>query len=478
MHFDQFAFFSVFSSATFGGFLVWFIQVTKERDRLEQDQACEKTRENLPSIYNPSTQLVASQHFPPGSSYSERSPGNLRREENLRQTVVTGVERLGQHIEHKGWKGEAGSAGLGSFSRSSPSELYDSDSEEEAAGLSLDPYNRAGAGSGKKLQNMKNVEEGMNNLEVERQQLMILEKIKQEQENEKKSLELISKLSLEDTATSNAIKPSCNFAAAGVAVKTGIPLQFPPSQFPGLKGKRSNTASDTSERIAALKAAAVTQGTYVDTNMQVFACKDAFQEAGNRRKDLDQRADMQMQQEEHKWQWLKDVKVPSQDSGRDQSAKSGDFALSNASKRSDIDITKIAFKTKNLEKSKKREEEKGRRSRRNSEVMAEMDAERKLHANIIKERAAAQARDKLVIQREVVVAKEWEEASRKKELAEKARLAGTVAVTSEASGSKRSSRDKSNDKPTKEQRSKRWSSVGHGAKAKPSNPRSRRTSGK
>ena len=82
--------------------------------------------------------------------------------------------------------------------------------------------------------------------------------------------------------------------------------------------------------------------------------KDAFQEAGNRRKDLDQRADMQMQQEEHKWQWLKDVKVPSQDSGRDQSAKSGDFALSNASKRSDIDITKIAFKTKNLEKSKKK----------------------------------------------------------------------------------------------------------------------------
>merc|ERR1711978_501949 len=63
---------------------------------------------------------------------------------------------------------------------------------------------------------------------------------------------------------------------------------------------------------------------------------------------------------------------------------------------------------------------------------------------------------------------EWEEASKRKEKAERARLGGGLGEAgAEAARSRRSSRDRSRDKPTKEQRSKRWSSVGHGAKANP-----------
>merc|ERR1711972_485562 len=106
--------------------------------------------------------------------------------------------------------------------------------------------------------------------------------------------------------------------------------------------------------------------------------------------------------------------------------------------------------------------------------------EGKLHAKLIKERAAAQSREELVRQKEMAVAKEWEEASKRKEKAERARLGGGVLgeAGAEAARSRRSSRDRSRDKPTKEQRSKRWSSVGHGAKANPNNARNRKTSGR
>merc|ERR1711972_210386 len=105
--------------------------------------------------------------------------------------------------------------------------------------------------------------------------------------------------------------------------------------------------------------------------------------------------------------------------------------------------------------------------------------EGKLHAKLIKERAAAQSREELVRQKEMTVAKEWEEASKRKEKAERARLGGGLGEAgTEAARSRRSSRDRSRDKPTKEQRSKRWSSVGHGAKANPNNARNRKTSGR
>lgn len=433
-------------------------EVTKE---LEQEQALAKKQDDLSTIFVTSVQPAASLHLHPGSGYGDSGPGDLRREDDLRQAALF----LEQQKRSLLWKGEAGSAGLENFGRSTPSDLlYDSDSEEEMAEVN----------SGQRIQNMESEEDGMNNLEVKRQQVLILEKIKEEQENEKKSLELIAKLSLEEASGET------RGASAGFTGKLVPKIQFPPCQFPGLEEKKSKAELSTSERIAALKAAAVAQGTYVDTNSCEFVTGGSLS-----RVELDQRADRQIRKEEKlelegqdaEAKRLRDVKMPLK---IEKPVKLGDWSVSNAPRRSSVEITNVAFKKKNLEKSKKKEEEKGIRSRRNSETMAEMDSERKLHANIIKERAAVQAREKLASRREVVVAKEWEEASRKKELAEKARLVGTVAAAAagETPGSKRSSRDKSKDKPSKEQRSNRWSSVGHGAKAKPSNPRSRKTSGK
>ena len=63
---------------------------------------------------------------------------------------------------------------------------------------------------------------------------LILKKIKEEQENEKKSLELIAKLSLQDASGEN------RGASAGVPT-----MLFPPGLFPGLEEKRSKTELST-----------------------------------------------------------------------------------------------------------------------------------------------------------------------------------------------------------------------------------------
>ena len=162
--------------------------MTKE---LEQAQALAKKQDNLSTIFVPSVQPAASLHLHPGSSYG--APGDLRREEDVRQAALV----LEQQKRSLLWKGEAGSAaGPENFGRSTPSDLlYDSDSEEEEAEANRGVI----ASSGQRIQNLESEEDGMSNLEVKRQQMLILEKIKEEQQNEKKSLELIAKLSLEET---------------------------------------------------------------------------------------------------------------------------------------------------------------------------------------------------------------------------------------------------------------------------------------
>ena len=221
-----------------------FLQVTKE---LEQEQAL--GRKDLSTIFVPSVQPAASQQLHPGLSYNESGPGELRKEEDLRQSAVI----LEQQKRSLLWRGGAESAG-----RSTPSDLlYDSDSEEDEA----DANSRVVASSSQRIQNIESEEDGMNNLEVKQQQMLILKKIKEEQENEKKSLELIAKLSLQDASGEN------RGASAGVSGKLVPTMQFLPGLFPGLEEKRSKTELSTSEKIAALKAAAVAQGTYVDTRV-------------------------------------------------------------------------------------------------------------------------------------------------------------------------------------------------------------------
>ena len=117
--------------------------------------------------------------------------------------------------------------------------------------------------------------------------------------------------------------------------------------------------------------------------------------------------------------------------------------------KSRSEMSKSAFQKKILKNIENNEETKGRHLKySDGDTMGEMDSERKLHAKLIKERAAAQARQKLASQREVVVDKELEEASKKKERADRARLGGGLGETgAEAVRSRGSSRDRSRDKP-------------------------------
>merc|ERR1719505_336018 len=93
--------------------------------------------------------------------------------------------------------------------------------------------------------------------------------------------------------------------------------------------------------------------------------------------------------------------------------------------KSRSDIANSVFQKKMLGDIEKKEETQSRHlTCSNGDTMAEMDSERKLHAKLIKERAAAQTREGLARQKEMAVAKEWEEASKRKEKAERARLGG------------------------------------------------------
>merc|ERR1712181_130626 len=88
---------------------------------------------------------------------------------------------------------------------------------------------------------------------------------------------------------------------------------------------------------------------------------------------------------------LRYEKIMSSENYEENAVAFGDWVASNnAPRRSSFDITNNDFKKKNLERPKAQDEEKAR-CKINSDTMVEMDAERKLHANIIKERAAAQA---------------------------------------------------------------------------------------
>ena len=102
-------------------------------------------------------------------------------------------------------------------------ELYDSDSEGEISTNSTycvqvtEPATTNG----------ESVEEDFDNLDVERQQRKILEKIKQDRENETKSLDLIARLSIEDSV----VQPERQFTSGR---ETVLPAKrFLSNHFPG-----------------------------------------------------------------------------------------------------------------------------------------------------------------------------------------------------------------------------------------------------
>ena len=102
------------------------------------------------------------------------------------------------------------------------------------------------------------MEEDFDNLDVERQQRNNLEKMKQDQENEKKSLDLIARLSIEDSV----VQPERQFTSGR---ETVLPAKrFLSNHLPGLREKGFTQAPSASERIAALKPAAVARGTFVE----------------------------------------------------------------------------------------------------------------------------------------------------------------------------------------------------------------------
>ena len=357
-------------------------QVIKEKYSLEQEETLWRKREDATR--------------PIGLQFVEEKtggPGGLR----MNNDITLAHDGHGQGRYDKGQRWEAGQT------HSSLTELYDSDSEGEIPAKSMYGVQVTEPAT----TNGQSVAEDFNNLDVERQQRLILEKIKQDQENEKKSLDLIARLSIEDPGVQTEGQSTSGWVVVPPAKR------FPSNQFPGL-GEKISKAQDLLKR----------------------------------------REEVKISLEN-----LKEVRLPP---------------------KSRSDIANSVSQRKMLENIEKKEETQSRHmTYSNGDTMAEMDSERKLHAKLIKERAAAQTREELSRQREMSVAKEWEEASKRKEKAERARLGGGLGEAgAEAARSRRSSRDKSRDKPTKEQRSKRWSSVGHGAKANPNNARNRKTSGR
>merc|ERR1719357_2332786 len=357
-------------------------EVIKEKFSLEQEETLWRKREDA-------TRFIGLEFVEEKTGGS----GGLR----MNNDITLTHDGHGQGRYDKGQRWEVGQT------HSSLTELYDSDSEGEIPAKSSYGVQVTEPAA----TNGQSVAEDFNNLDVERQQRLILEKIKQDQENEKKSLDLIARLSIEDPGVQTEGQSTSGWEIVPPAKR------FPSNQFPSL-GEKINKAQDLLKRKEEVKISLEN---------------------------------------------LKEVKLPP---------------------KSRSDIANSVFQRKMLENIEKKEETKSRHlTHSNSDTMAEMDSERKLHAKLIKERAAAQTREELARQREMVVAKEWEEASKRKEKAERARLGGGLGEAgAEAARSRRGSRDRSRDKPTKEQRSKRWSSVGHGAKANPNNVRNRKTSGR
>merc|ERR1719204_1825224 len=351
-------------------------EVIKQKYNLEQEEALWRKREDVTR--------------PIGLEFVEEKtggPGGLR----INNDITLAHDGLGQGRYDNRQRWEVGQT------HSSLTELYDSDSEGEIPAKS----NYRVQVSEPAMTNGQSVVEDFNNLDVERQQRLILEQIKQDQENEKKSLDLIARLSIEDLGVQTEGQSTSGWEIVPPAKR------FPSNQFPSLEEKISKNVP--SAKISLEK--------------------------------------------------LKEVRLPP---------------------KSRSDIANSVFQKKMSGNIEKKEETQSRHlTCSNGDTMAEMDSERKLHAKLIKERAAAQSREELARQKEMAVAKEWEEASKRKEKAERARLGGGLGEAgAEAARSRRSSRDRSRDKPTKEQRSKRWSSVGHGAKANPNNARNRKISGR
>ena len=368
-------------------------------------------------------------------------PGGLK----MNNDITLAHDGHGQGRYDKGQRWEVGQT------HSSLTELYDSDSEGEIPAKSSYGVQVTEPA----MTNSQSVAEDFNNLDVERQQRLILEQIKQDQENEKKSLDLIARLSIEDLGVQTEGQSTSGWEIVPPAKR------FPSNQFPSLVEKISKNVPS-----------AVAHGTFVEEeNLQSLNRGGVHQvPAGNltrsgQRSEISERQTEQQaslkRREEVKisLKKLKEVRLPP---------------------KSRSDIANSVFQKKMSGNIEKKEETQSRHlTCSNGDTMAEMDSERKLHAKLIKERAAAQTREGLARQKELAVAKEWEEASKRKEKAERARLGGGLGEAgAEAARSRRSSRDRSRDKPTKEQRSKRWSSVGHGAKANPNNARNRKISGR
>jgi len=405
-------------------------EVIKEKYNLEQEETLWRNREDATR--------------PIGLEFVEEKTGGPR---GLRSNndITIAHDGLGQGRYNKGQRWEVGQT------HSSLTELYDSDSEGEIPAKSSYGIQATEPAT----TNGQSKAEDSNNLDVEGQQRLILEQIKQDQENEKKSLDLIARLSIQDLGVQTEGQSTYGWEIVPPAKR------FPSNQFPSL-----------GEKISKNVPSAVAHGTFVEEeNLQILNRGGVYQVPAGNLTRSGQRFEISERQTEQQASLKRreEVKIPLK--------KLKEVRLPPKSRS---DIASSIFQKKMLGNIEKKEETQSRHlTCSNSDTMAEMDSERKLHAKLIKERAAAQTREGLARQKEMAVAKEWEEASKRKEKAERARLGGGLGEAgAEAARSRRSSRDRSRDKPTKEQRSKRWSSVGHGAKANPNNARNRKTSGR
>ena len=191
-------------------------QVIKEKYSLEQEETLWRKREDATR--------------PIGLEFVEEKtggPGGLR----MNNDISLAHDGYGQGRYDKGQRWEAGQT------HSSLTELYDSDSEGEIPAKSSYGVQVTEPAA----TNGQSVAEDFNNLDVERQQRLILEKIKQDQENEKKSLDLIARLSIEDLGVQTEGQSTSGWEIVPPAKR------FPSNQFPGL-GEKISKAQDLLKR--------------------------------------------------------------------------------------------------------------------------------------------------------------------------------------------------------------------------------------
>ena len=195
------------------------------------------------------------------------------------------------------------------------------------------------------------------------EQERIMEQIRRDNREEQKTRELVAKLALEDPAT-RRVQPTN------------------PHAFPSRDVRSSSTVGGARERITALKVAAEARGSCVA-------------ESGRVREEVDR----QWQEQEMRERQLRERQQRDEERCRKVQIKASTHGVKTntvevrSGWNGQVEFTTMAEKKQAVEKSKKKtveREVKAGRARRTSEAMADLEEERRLAGEVLRQRALAQ----------------------------------------------------------------------------------------